>query len=107
MKCPPAKRNAGRTTWMVNQLIDAIKQGQPQSVVVGHNWDFVTHHLRDMVLDKMRENGLEIELLDWRRRRMVVEGCTVHFTTSNELERFMCGRRGVGVFEDHYACGEM
>ena len=59
------------------------------------------------MLNRMREAGLEIERLDWAGRRMYVEGCVVHFTTRNGLDRFMDGRRGrVGVFEDHYSAGE-
>lgn len=105
--CPPAIRGSGRTQWMIDQLCDAVAEGQPKSRVWGHTMDFAWNHLRPLVMQGLQKRGLEITRVVKCRHLIEVEGSIIQFHSKKEEEYVTQGTRGFGEFVDHFADGEL
>lgn len=92
----------GRTTAMLNACIDAVLEGQPKSVVIGHS-QWYARQLQIQMRDLMEKRGLNA--IDSRYKTLTIfyQDSEIRFISKSEYEHFMCGRRGWGEFWDHFA----
>lgn len=109
LECPYGRRS-GRTTWMMEHLVQAIKDGQPYAVVLAKDWLHL-NALKQAFFHALDRHGLTEELVPRAERkwRYVVNECVVWFTTKQYFyDAWSRGRdtRCFGVFEDHYTAGE-
>ena len=93
----------GRTTAMLNVCLDAVLEGQPKSVVIGHNQAHA-QELRRLFIDLLHEKIFDCTLIP--RDGILYQGSEIRFISKSEYERFMEGRRGWGEFWDHFAENE-
>lgn len=91
----------GRTQWMIDLLVDAVRDGQPYSIVVGRTQCHV-EILKTRVTDGLKKAGMSIE--NNKLDRLRVEGSTVDFATIGTIQRKKMGVHA-GIFYDHY-CDE-
>lgn len=104
--CPPPVRRSGRTQWMIDQLCDAVEEGQSKCLVVGHTMQFALDHLKPRVMEAIQKRGLKIDRVF--RERIEVESSVILFKNPERIEheQFHRGNPGWGEFIDHYADGE-
>ena len=102
--CPPPVRQSGRTQWMIDQLCDAVAEGQPKCRVLGHTMAFTLNHLKPRVMEALRKRGLKIDRVT--KDRIEAEGSVILFSSTSMPEECFRGLRGWGEFVDHYADGE-
>ena len=108
--CPIGMRS-GRTTWMIDRLVDSINIGQPRMIVVGKNRAHC-QELHRMIFDRLRQEGFAV-LARSSMLLISTEGeCDkqeIRFFTADEMESGEClrGLRGWAEFWDHFADGEV
>ena len=100
----PTGRGSGRTQWMIDQLCDAVAEGQPKCRVLGHTMDFSLRHLKSRVIEALQKRGLKIDRVT--RDSIEAEGSVILFSSTSLPECYHRGLRGWGEFVDHYADGE-
>ena len=95
------ERRSGRTQFMIDHLIDAVRKGQPLCRVIGANYH-QTVILRDRVLDEFRKTDLP-----WDARfskKILSRNSLIIFHSSH---RFLYEYRGMERYDccfwDHYA----
>lgn len=90
----------GKTQRMIDELVAAIRDGQPSAVVVASNHRHAEELFR-RVMDGLVAVGLNAVPI--RRDAITVEGSRIDFQTAEGIERYRMGRRGFGEFWDHHA----
>ena len=101
----PTGRGSGRTQWMIDQLCDAIADGQPKARVWGHTMDFALNGLRPRIIDGLKARGVRITSV--YRNRIVADGSLIVFASIGPISAMeVLGTRGFGEFVDHFAEGE-
>ena len=97
----PVGRGSGRTQWMINILVAAVKEGQAKSMVIGCSKTNVRHHLLPRVAEALRRAGLEVSCPS--RDTLDVDGSVIVFRSSAEMEQLTraYALRGFGEFWDH------
>lgn len=92
----------GRTQRMIDELVEAVVEGQPRSLVVA----VTEHNARDIssrVLDALSTRGMVVGVCE-RGRRLEVEGSTIWFAGRDRvIGRHFAGVCGLGEFWDHAA----
>lgn len=104
MSCFQYDLEGGLTSFMLRQLLIAVKEGQPLSVVVG------TNHAHATDLCRRFCRMLEYEHWTWRRtfwwrmsnNEVEYNDCKIVFVAASEIDRIR-GLRGAGYFVDHNA----
>lgn len=89
---------------MIDQLCDAVAEGQPKCRVLGHTIQFSQGQLKNRVLEALHKRGLKIDRVT--RDKIEVEGSVILFSSTSMPEEHFRGLRGWGEFVDHYADGE-
>ena len=109
--CPPPVRGSGRTTWMIDRLIESIRIGQPRMIVVG----LQSHHcqiLFEAVWQRLQEEGFVTDSVARNTRIRILNGGeedqNIRFMTAEQMRQgeYTSGLRGWAEFWDHYADGE-
>ena len=83
--CPVGSRS-GRTQWMIDRLVDAVREGQPACVVVGHSWEFVEGQLRQRVCDSLQAAGMVVTTQPWTDE-IVCEGTSITFAIPSDMRK--------------------
>ena len=96
---PYGKRGSGRTQWMIDQIVDAVKDGQPRCLVVGQNMGQSLDQLMPRIAKALKSAGLKVQAY---RERLEVEKSTVLFTSREFVDQKRLGMRA-GEFWDHWA----
>lgn len=101
--CPYEGRGTGRTSWMIQHLINSVMEGQPKCVVVAAN----SIH-RNKLFSKIRCMlvSRKVVPLIMSTGRITADGCVIDFATVGTIEAHRIGRRGYGEFWDHFAWDE-
>lgn len=95
-------KRSGRTQMMIDELVDAVVQGQPRSVVVGHTMQYAIGGLLPRVANALKEKWIPIEI---RNAVIIVDRDQSIEFTSPILARDMRGKRNTGFFWDHFSDG--
>lgn len=100
----PYGRQSGRTQWMIDQICDAVADGQPKSRVFGHTRRFSIEHLKPRVIEGLQKRGLQVKKT--KPDRIESEGSVIEFCGIEESPIRFRGTQGFGEFVDHLADGE-
>jgi hypothetical protein len=94
-------RGTGRTQFMIDELIDAVLDGQPLCRVVAHNKNYAKD-LMFRVANDLSERGLRYR--STHDFRLYVMNTEITFHSSAEMDNFMRGREHYDCqFWDHHA----
>ena len=108
MSYPDLERGTGRTQFMIDQLCDAVAEGQPQSLVIVHDNAF-GRYVTSRILDSLAKRGMassysyargEIRALAENDR--LCDASVIRVIPSTNRRAFE-GMSGWGKFFDHEA----
>lgn len=89
---------------MIRHLVEAVKEGQPKSVVLCKNRAHA-HLLRLRVMRALYEAGVFYDANEAKNFIELEGGATILFVLNNSFQ--VCGLgHGAGVFSDHWTEGE-
>ena len=99
---PGGARGAGRTTWMIQEMVDEVENGQPMCLVYAHNFAFAC-----MYLTAKTEQELARRRIPFRRvskNEIECMGSRIVFLSyANENDKRKQKEYKASVFVDHYA----
>ena len=100
MSLPDAYRGTGRTQCMIDELVTAVLDGQPRSIVVVRDSHQVVW-MRERIIKSLSARGANCTSLarDW----IDVGGCAITIMPAHQHAARTAGLRGHGEFWDHSA----
>ena len=106
---PVGPRN-GRTQFMIDMITDAVIEGCPHILVVGHSEDFVRRNLfpriREALLARNLMPSLVLNRVQGYPCRIAVDGTTIDFATDLSNRNKSLIPQGCSTYVDHFAAGE-
>lgn len=83
-------RGSGRTQYMIEQVVQVIKDGQPYVQVVGRYLRDVYKNLEPRIIDRLNLEGIQYE--KQRRFEYNVDGTKLTFHSSMDITEYNRGR---------------
>lgn len=94
------KDTRGNTELLIDELCQAVADGQPRSIVISHNTNYWVSTLRPRIARVLTErHGLEVVPLG--DDGLFVDGSIIEFASAQTALHKIRSRRGYGVFIDH------
>jgi hypothetical protein len=92
-------RPTGETQFMIDSLVDAVKEGSPTNVVFAHSLSFIKGHLLPRIIEALEDKDMKVEEVS--RSRIICEGSVIMFMSVCEHIHKIRGLKG-SHFVDHH-----
>lgn len=91
----------GKTKYLIGELVKAIQEGQPFSVVIAASTEHA-RYLQFKLCQALDAEG-ELYVLLKGKSRVIVDEQLVDFVGIQRIDEWRCGHRGYGEFWHEYA----